>query len=206
MLYDSAGLTAPTPHNSTERASASMPLHKVRRIVTGHMPDGETTVIFDNTATEVLEVAGWPGAGVTELWSTDECPADLDQTHDRVRPMRHDPTPQGSLFRVVEIPPETGLAVDTDAAFEAMGTAHRPDAAAKSRHASMHRTDSVDYIVVIFGQMTMLMTDGTEVLLTPGDCVVQQGTTHAWVNRGSEPCVIAAVLIDGRRPAVLAQT
>ena len=180
-----------------------MALRSIRRIVTGHLPNGETTVLFNGTATEVLEVTGWPGAAVTELWSTDEVPVDLDRTEDRVRPMRHDPTPHGTLFRVVEIPPEQGISIDADAAFEAMQSTNRPDAASKKQHAGMHRTDSVDYIVVISGEMTMLMTDGTEAELKQGDCVVQQGTAHAWVNRSPEPCVIAAVLVDGRRPAAL---
>lgn len=180
-----------------------MAIRSIHRIVTGHRPDGETTVLFDSTATEILEVAGWPGAAVTELWSTDEVPVDLDRTDDRVRPMRHDPTPSGTLFRVVEIPPEEGLSIDTDAAFAAMGSTNRPGATNKAHHPSMHRTDSIDYIVVISGQMSMLMTDGTEALLTAGDCVIQQGTDHAWVNKGTEPCVIAAVLVDGRRPAAL---
>lgn len=182
-----------------------MSLRTIHRIVTGHQADGDTTVIIDGAAGEVLEVAGWPGAGVTELWATDETPVGLDYTTDRVRPMRHDPTPNGTLFRVVEIPPERGLSIDTNAAFESMGSTNRPDAE-KTAHPSMHRTDSLDYIVVISGEMNMVMTDGTDVLLTPGTCVVQQGTDHAWVNRGTEPCVIAAVLVDGRRPAVLGKS
>lgn len=182
-----------------------MALRPIRRIVTGHRADGHTTVLFNDTATEVLEVAGWPGGGVTELWSTDEIPVDLDRTDDRVRPMRHDPTPCGTLFRVVEIPPEVGISIDTDVAFASMGSTNRPDAASKAHHPSMHRTDSIDFIVVISGEMTMLMSDGTEAPLTPGDCVVQQGTAHAWVNKSNGPCVIAAVLVDGRRPAVLGE-
>jgi mannose-6-phosphate isomerase-like protein (cupin superfamily) len=179
-----------------------MALHQVRRIVTGHHADGRSTILFDDAAKEVLEFPGWPGAGSTELWATDESPVDLEHPDDRARPMRHDPTPHGTLFRVVEIPPEQDLAgIDADAAFEAMGSTNRPDAAAKAQHPSMHRTDSIDYLVVISGELTMLMSDGTETLLRPGDCIIQQGTAHAWINRGAQPCVMAAVLVDAHRPA-----
>ncbi|MCZ4587618.1 cupin domain-containing protein [Rhodococcus opacus] len=176
---------------------------EIRRIVTGHLPNGDATILFDGIAKEVLEVPGWTGSWVTELWATDECPVDLDSSEDRARPMRHDPTPQGTLFRIVEVPPENGLTIDTDAAFAGVGSTNRPDESYTSKHPSMHRTDSVDFLVVISGEMTMLMEDGTEARLRPGDCVIQQGTAHAWVNRGTEPCVLAAVLVDARPPAVL---
>ena len=114
------------------------------------------------------------------------------------RPLRHDPTEQGTIFRVVEIPPEklTGGKFDTDLAFESMGSHHKPTEEDKKQHASMHFTDSIDYLVVISGEMHMLMEDGTETLLKPGNCIVQRGTKHAWVNRGDVPCVLAAVLVN----------
>jgi len=61
----------------------------------------------------------------------------------------------------------------------------------------MHKTDSIDYLVVISGEMTMAMEHG-ETLLRPGDCIVQRGTNHAWINRSSAPCLIAAILIDAK--------
>lgn len=179
-----------------------MALRPIRRIVTGHRPSGEATILFDGNAGETLEFPGWPDGGSTELWATDESPVDIDRTDDRARPMRHDPEPHGTLFRVVQIPPEQdqGGPIDTDAAFEAMGSKNRPDAAMAEQHPSMHRTDSIDYLVVISGEMTMMMGDGTEAVLRPGDCIIQQGTAHAWINRGTEPCVLAAVLVDANRP------
>ena len=86
--------------------------------------------------------------------------------------------------------------MDTDLAFESMGSDNRPTAEDQAQHASMHFTDSVDYLVVISGEMHMLMEDGTEVLLQPGHCIVQRGTKHAWVNRGDVPCVLAAILVN----------
>lgn len=181
-----------------------MTLHRIRRVVTGHSPAGKATVLFDGNAEEVLELPGMTGAGVTELWSTDESPVDIDSTVDRARPMRHDPTPNGTLFRVVEIPPGVDAEIDTDTLFDAMKSANRPDETARSKHPTMHRTDSIDYLVVVSGELVMLMGDGTEVLLRQGDCVVQQGTDHAWENRGAQPCLLAAVLVDAHRPAVVA--
>lgn len=180
-------------------------LQRIRRIVTGHDATGKATVLFDGVAGQTLEFPGWPGAGSTELWATDEAPADIDGTADRARPMRHDPERNGTLFRVVQIPPESsGQQLDAGATFEAMGSKNKPDAAAAAKHPSMHRTDSIDYLVVVSGEMTMLMDDATEVALEAGDCIVQQGTLHAWVNRGEHPCVLAAVLVDARTPSAVA--
>lgn len=171
---------------------------EIRRFVTGLNERRESTVTIDDVAANVLPVAGWPGAFITELWSTDETPVDNGGDVDRgARAIRHDPTPQGSIFRIVEIPPERELSapIDVDAAFASMGSRNRPAAEDQARHGSMHFTHSVDYLVVLSGEMHMLMEDG-EVLLPTGSCIVQRGVRHAWVNRSDKPCVLAAVLID----------
>lgn len=181
-----------------------MSLKPVRRVVTGHTVDGHATVHIDDAAQETLEFPTWPDAGCTELWRTDEAPADLDTGEDRAQPMQHDPSPHGSLFRVVQIPPEGVSRVgDPDAVYDAMGSAHRPEVPNAEQHPTMHRTDSLDYLVVISGVLTMIMGDGSEVDLHPGDCVVQQGTDHAWANRGYDIVQLAAVLIDATPPAAL---
>ena len=114
------------------------------------------------------------------------------------RPMRHDPTPSGTIFRVVEIPPESaGTKIDASATFDQLGSTHQPSAADSAKHPTMHKTDSIDYLVVISGSMHMLMEEG-EVELHAGDCIVQRGTNHAWVNRSGKPCLLAAVLIDAK--------
>jgi mannose-6-phosphate isomerase-like protein (cupin superfamily) len=174
----------------------------IRRIVTGHDARGRSNITFEGPATNIMDIAGWAGARVTELWVTNETPADNDGLEDRGgRPIRHDPEPGGTIFRVVEIPPETqGGMLDAEAAFAQLGSTQAPTAADHAQHATMHVTDSVDYLVVMSGEMHMLMEDG-EVLLKPGDCIVQRGTKHAWVNRSGKPCVIAAVLVDAKRAA-----
>ena len=173
-------------------------LQKVRRFVTGHNAAGKAIVMIDDHAPNVTEIKGWPGLGVTEVWVTDEMPVDNHGPKDRsLRPMRHDPTPSGSIFRVVEIPPEGAGKIDPDAAFGQLGSHNKPSAADSAKHPTMHKTNSIDYLVVISGSMHMLMEEG-EVELHAGDCIVQRGTNHAWVNRSGKPCLLAAVLIDAK--------
>jgi mannose-6-phosphate isomerase-like protein (cupin superfamily) len=174
-------------------------VQKIRRFVTGHNAAGKSVVMLDDHAPNATEIEGWPGLGVTEIWVTDEMPVDNSGSKDRsLRPMRHDPTPSGTIFRVVEIPPEgAGTAIDPDATFGHLGSTHKPSAADSAKHPTMHKTDSIDYLVVMSGSMHMLMEDG-EVELREGDCIVQRGTNHAWVNRSGKPCLLAAVLIDAK--------
>ena len=170
--------------------------YEVRRIVTGLNAQGESIVAFAGPCTNRREVEGWPGMFVNELWVTSESPVDNTGSADRaLRPIRHDPTSRGTIFRVVEIPPETNLKVDAAATFAAMGSANQPTEKDKVKHFSMHKTNSIDYTVVIAGECTMLMEQG-EQQLRQGDCIVQRGTAHAWANRGVAPCVIAFILID----------
>ncbi len=107
------------------------------------------------------------------------------------------PPPSGSVFRIVDFPParETGD-IDNAAMIREMGLR---EAGASPRHAAMHRTRSIDYAIVVSGEIDMLLDD-SEVHLRAGDVLVQQATNHAWVNRGRETCRIAFVLIDAREP------
>ena len=171
----------------------------IRRIVTGHDQQGRSNITINDDAPNVIEVKGWPDLDVTLLWVTGEMPVDnMGKTDQGARPMRHDPTSGGTIFRIVEIPPEKSLAgIDTKAAFEHMGSHNRPREQDSAKHPSMHKTNSVDYLVVISGEMWMVMEDG-ETLLRQGDCIVQRGTNHAWVNKSDKPCVLAAILADAR--------
>jgi len=163
----------------------------VRRVVTGHR-DGRAAVLYDSAApNQKLRQAS--GLVSTLVWVTDETPADLSGGADRAaRDIGVPPPPNGSIFRVVDFPPEQG-ARSRDAILAEMGIKEHGGA----RHATMHRTRSVDYAVVLEGEIDMLLDEG-EVHLKAGDVLVQQGTNHAWVNRGTVPCRIAFVLIDAR--------
>jgi len=173
-------------------------LQKIRRIVTGHQ-DGRATIMINDLAPNATEIRGWPGLGVTELWVTSESPVDNSRWGEDqgARPMRHDPTPHGTIFRVVEFPPESQGKIDPKLAFESLGSHNKPSADDSSKHPSMHKTNSIDYLAVISGEMWMVMEEG-EVLLRPGDCIVQRGTNHAWVNKSDKPCLLAVVLIDAQ--------
>ena len=109
-----------------------------------------------------------------------------------------EPPPSGSIFRVVEFPPDATLAgtFDRKAAFEGMGAGHAMDADA-SRHPGMHKTNTVDYAIVLSGEIWALMDEG-ETLMRAGDVLVQRGTNHAWSNRGTVPCLVAFILISAR--------
>lgn len=169
-----------------------------RRVVTGHNEDGMSTILFDDMGTNVTHIPSWEGLYVTELWVTSEMPVDNNGGEDRaLRPMKHDPDPSGTIFRLVEIPPESKTKFNAKGIFTELGSSNKPTEADSERHPTMHKTNSVDYLVVISGEMIMEMEEGSTVL-RQGDCIVQRGTNHAWVNRSSEPCLIAAVLVDAK--------
>ena len=160
-----------------------------RRVVTGHK-DGKAVVLFDSPAPS-RKVRQATGLVSTLVWVTDESPADISGDADRsLREMGVPPPMRGSVFRVVEFPPER-KEMSRDAVLKEMGLSQQSE----SKHAGMHRTRSIDYAVVMEGEIDMVLDD-SEVHLVAGDVLVQQGTNHAWVNRGNRPCRIAFVLID----------
>lgn len=165
----------------------------VRRVVTGHRA-GKGVVLFDGAAPNArLRQAS--GLVSTLVWVTDETPADTRGASDRAaREIGVPPPESGTIFRVVDFPPEQGER-SREAVLREMGVAP----AGAARHHGMHRTRSIDYAVVLEGEIDMLLED-SEVHLRAGDVLVQQGTDHAWVNRGTAPCRIAFVLIDAAEP------
>ena len=152
-----------------------------RRVVTGHDAAGRAVVTFDGPIDTAISMR--PGQAAAVLWTTDAFPADLAGDEDRARRTVATSSETGSVFRVIRYDP---------------GVSPR-----------VHRTQSLDYAVVLSGEIDMEM-DEYVVCLRAGDFLVQRGTIHNWVNRGTQPCVIAFVLtaahplaIDGRPlPAV----
>lgn len=170
----------------------------IRRVITGHDNDGKAIVVMDGPATNVRERKA-SGVVSTLLWVVDESPADISGSKDRgAREIGVAPPPNGHILRIVDFLPasETG-AVDNAAMLREMGLTS--DAAKPPRHGTMHRTKSIDYALVLEGEIDMLMDD-SEVHLKAGDVLVQQGTNHAWVNNTNKPCRIAFVLIDAHAP------
>jgi len=174
----------------------------VRRIVTGHDDKGRSLVISDEISPHLKENSIQPNRGLTDLWRTFNYPPDNDGAQDAAATeVVLNPPNNGTVFRFFQIPPESasqGMGWEQRQAqheevFKGMGASHNRDADA--RHPGMHRTDTVDYIVLLQGVVTLLLDEG-EVDLRPMDVVVQRGTNHAWTNRGSEPAVLAGVLMD----------
>src|SRR6266480_4055228 len=173
---------------------------QTRRVVTGHDAKGKAVVLIDGAAPNA-KLRKATGLTSTLLWVTDRSPADNSGSADAAeREIGVAPPPRGSIFRVVDFPPSVDFGVvDNAAMLREMGIgAGRGDA----RHATMHRTKSIDYAVVISGEIDMLLDD-SEVHLKAGDVLVQRGTNHAWVNRAKENCRIAFVLIDAKKLAEL---
>ncbi len=171
-----------------------------RRVVTGHDASGKAVVVIDGAAPNV-KLRKASGATSTLLWVTDESPADISGGADRAdRDLGVAPPPVGSIFRIVDFPPSAEFEpVDNEALIREMGIEQGASRAGPARHAAMHRTQSIDYAVVMSGEIDMLLDD-SEVHLKAGDVLVQRGTNHAWVNRGKESCRVAFVLIDANEP------
>ena len=172
-----------------------------RRVVTGTASDGRSIIAQDSACPHRLETSPG-GITLTEMWVTEAAPADQAASFDgAARPVSIAPPPGGTVFRLVEYPPDSAYldGWDPASAWEAMGGEPLPEPAraqrAAARHPAFHQTETVDYIVVVEGEIWALMEDG-EVLLRQGDCVVQRGTNHAWSNRTERRCVLAAVLVD----------
>jgi quercetin dioxygenase-like cupin family protein len=152
--------------------------------------------MMDGLAGSVLNRPSRPGVALTNLWATGDPPTTRSD-HDPVdRPVVLPPPAGGTVFRIVQFDPEDPEALaraDGTAAFADLGAAG--NVVTSQRHPYMHRTETVDYAVVLQGSITMLLDD-EDVELSVGDVVIQNGTNHAWANRGTAPCLIAFVLID----------
>lgn len=187
-----------------------MSLPSIHRVVTGHDADGKAVVASSGPLPRVVEIAAIPGTVFHEVWSTAGMPARVDNGADPTTgPLTLPPPSHGTRIRFVDIPPDSdeflahGAARMKDA-FTQVGDAKASTVKADSPHPLMHRTESIDYGVVIEGEMTLVLDD-SEVLLKPGSVVVQRGTNHAWANRSGRPCRMLFVLVDGRYEPALAQ-
>jgi mannose-6-phosphate isomerase-like protein (cupin superfamily) len=162
----------------------------VRRVVIGHDPQGKAVALFDGLAVPKQRSPG--GNGVTNLWVTGEFPVDLSGTADKATMQVGVPPPANGTTSTAAAPH-----VDHDKVLIAMGI--DPATQGYARHPNMHRTKSIDYAIVLDGEIDMLMDD-SEIHMKPGDVVIQQGTNHAWVNNSGKNCRIAFVLIDAKSP------
>jgi quercetin dioxygenase-like cupin family protein len=145
----------------------------VRRVVTGHRANKAATILLDGPAAN--RRTGSTGSVSTLIWCTDRTPAEIPVGEDiedtGARQLGTPPPPNGTRFTVNDIPP--------------------------GRTGPMHRTETIDYVIVLSGEIEM-KTDDSTVKLKAGDVLVQRGTNHAWINRGTEPARVAFILIDAK--------
>jgi len=170
----------------------------VRRVLTGHDAAGRSTFIADGPAPNVKEMSAMPGLALTDLWETKGAPASNAGDGDAAaRPVHLEPPKNGTILRIVEFPPDSAWRNRTDGkdGFKSIGAGHVQDR--KSADPMMHRTSTVDYIIVLKGEIYAILDTG-EKLLRAGDILVQRGTNHSWSVRTSEPCIVAAVLVSAK--------
>jgi mannose-6-phosphate isomerase-like protein (cupin superfamily) len=175
-------------------ASAS----EIRRVVTTLDANDRSTTLVDGQVT--LNTSG-SGNKSVNLWLTNSSPAGLSFTEDVAKPTGLNPPDNGTVFRVVDIPP---LKPGDEAKMSQnlmmnLAGDHAPARGAAVINPLMHRTRTVDYAIVMSGEIDMMLDDKT-VHLKAGDVVVQQATNHAWLNHGTEPCRIIFVLMDSKQP------
>ena len=167
----------------------------IRRVVTGHDAHGRSIVVEDAAAANTLGT-------ITNIWATAASPAPVD-AGDALDgpPKRLAPLAGGASLRFFEIMPE-GEGARTPEAYAAAKAAYDYMGAGDAlvdttRHPAMHKTETVDYVIVLKGELTLLLDDD-ERMLKPTDVVIQRGTNHAWVNYGTEPALAVVILMDGR--------
>lgn len=177
--------------------SSGVVADEVRRVVTGLDANNHAVVLFDSLVPLKRDS---PVIASTNFWITDSTPPSLSREDTAGRPIGVSPPDNGTKFRLVEFAP-------LDAATEAKllpemimkGVNHPPVKGIPVRHPMMHRTRSLDYAVILSGEIDMMLDDSS-VHLRQGDVIVQQATNHGWVNHGSQPCRILFVLMDSKEP------
>lgn len=180
------------------------------RTVTGHDDQGKAIVVSHGPLPHVAAIAAIPGTTFHEVWCTEGSPARVDNGPDpSLGSLQLKPPPMGTRIRFVDIPPDTEEflqqgAARMHAAFSQIGDSAASTVKAQSPHPLMHRTESVDYGIVIEGEMTLVLDD-SEVTLRPGSVVIQRGTNHAWANRSGKPCRMLFILVDGQYAPEIAQ-
>jgi mannose-6-phosphate isomerase-like protein (cupin superfamily) len=175
-----------------------------RRVVTGHDAQSRAIIRQDAPPPRVQRIGGDTGPIFYEVWNTRATPAPIDRASGE--PAEDGiilaPPKNGTRIRVLDIPPEDERlaqvsAEDARRHFAEVGAAGASSHSdTGSRHAYMHRTETVDYGIVLQGEITLIVDEG-ETIVRAGDIVIQRGTNHGWANRSTENCRIAFVLIDG---------
>lgn len=183
---------------STDIHAADLP--PIRRVVTGDDAQGRSAIVEDGPSPAVRLVPERPGYRVTNLWRTTAAPAPVDAADSIAEHQGVAPPAGGTVLRIIDIPPEPqdpqALQRMLQATFGSMyrDAQHAPK---PGEHPGMHRTTTVDYALMLEGELVAIMDKG-ETVLRAGDVLIQRGTNHAWANRSGRPARIAFVLIGGK--------
>lgn len=181
--------------------------YQVRRVVTGHNSEGKAVFIADGESPRHVSFDNLPGLEFIELWATQgTARIPIGQSDPTVNLSTFVPGPNGTRFRIVRFPPgldvtkmnESGLDLNAfreEYLLKAPGLAETYEV----DNPGMHETDTIDYGIVLSGEIYLELDDGEERHLKAGDCVVQNGTLHGWKNKSEEHCVIAFIMIGAER-------
>ena len=173
----------------------------IRRIVTGEDANGRSRIVEDGPSPAVRLVAESPGFRNTNIWATHGSPTPIGAP-DRIKDHQGvTPPSMGTVVRIIDIPPEIADPEERKRQTAAVFGQLFRDAghvANSPRHAGMHKTDTIDYAILMEGELTAIM-DEDETVMHAGDVLIQRGTNHAWANRSGKPCRIAFILIDAKR-------
>lgn len=174
----------------------------IRCVVTGQDKSGKSLIMRDTPITPVC-LALFPGYEFHRMWGSDSIPQLPSDGTPPTQQLRYFPPKNGFRFGFFTIPPDTATRVDklnTASALEEIRLKLPGMIDVLERdHPGMHTTDTVDFDVIVSGEVVLELDDGTEVLLKAGDCVIQNGTRHAWHNRSSQNCVISVALVGAER-------
>lgn len=186
-----------------------MSLPPIHRVVTGHDADGKAVIVSDGPLPTVVELAAVPGMIFHEVWETQGMPVPVDNGPDpSTGAMMHGPPKNGTRIRFVDLPPDEHYLADAErhmkALFEEVNNVEGLTTRSDSPHPMMHRTEALDYGIVIEGELTLIVDDG-EVALRPGSVVIQRGTNHAWANRSGKVCRMVFIQIDGQYAPSIAE-
>jgi mannose-6-phosphate isomerase-like protein (cupin superfamily) len=178
----------------------------MKRVVIGHNQEGKAVVLMEGEPVRVSEFPNLPGLRLLEIWATEANPVVPIDGQDPTVAMEDFIAPRsGTRFRIEFYPPDAQIAelaetgeIDLAQAGSEFAEA-MPDIAAMLEPDFMHKTDTIDYNIILAGELWCELDDGAEVHLKPGDCLVQCGTRHAWRNKGTETCIKAAIMVGALR-------
>jgi hypothetical protein len=183
-------------------------IEPIRRIVTGHDDKGRSIIVSDEPAPVPPGMEVWPTRGLSTIWWADRTPAGVEPDDFPLGEIPPFPPVGGTAYMIMQLPPESELDEMSEEDRKIATTpvvTMGPDFLARETRVNteymMHATNTVDVLVMLRGELTLLLDEG-EVTLHPPDTVIQRATNHGWINRGTETALIAAAVISSEPPKI----